>query len=851
MLDYLLNWNLQDNDLPPLLQEIGRVSPTITIPETDTEPENDPIEDSQIQHPSTLRPQSEDQRQVTHPLETIVSTSQPAPEPASSLQESTTRSTEHPIAQEHNESDSVEQARLPSTDSEQNLRSPIEIEDQQPLINHEPEVAASTEIELEAEEPPGVADQDREENLVVLESTTHTAQSSPQSITKAAEAEKQEQLVPSQVDPASFALGAPLPVLSTSPPNNTEQASVASPLRENRSASHNRGPPGAAERPCQASQDLPGPSIERRDFATSSNNNNNSGSAGLPIVNSAQPSPTRPSPSPQHAQIVNVESYSSTPEDLSYSIRLTIEKDDSIEQASRPHSRHDSSQESPEPTSRSMSSSSPPQPPKLLLDTLESNAPARPRTPADSSPSFSNMDPSIDRSHAQAVINKMFAKRQREHPPESKRGLLPSQILSESGTRSPSTIPDRPPQPQMPTSLRTVAIANSTVETATEVGPSEAPLAQDEGESGGSDSNVVPVAPMAPASSDEEELSDAEDDDASLLNDDLHLQPHEYIVPVPIEGRQASMIRDEIKNNKDILESYVEDPQGFQRIDKIEDILRRLRAIETHVDLIYTETQASQTMGPSTQIQHQTQWSYDNSIKFRFFGVLLDKLRAQDMHIILVINRDIERLAGIVETFLKGKFVNYKFPEIGRQADLTDVEGNVMVTVLSSDSSPIVRPPDLIVCLDGCMEAGQIRKENWAINPDRAIVPILHLVIPRTVDHIERYVSPNLNSKRRLHTVVATLGQLQLQGEIGRAILPHTPRTNEAADEIISFLASSDQDGQSADDWPLPSIGSIKDFIEFQSQQSQQSIVSPPPASVAAKRPLVSQFAVSNSRSFY
>lgn len=434
-------------------------------------------------------------------------------------------------------------------------------------------------------------------------------------------------------------------------------------------------------------------------------------------------------------------------------------------------------------------------------------------------------------------MKELIERRQREHEATytPTRRILKSAMYASAGTRSPSAIPDRSPLPQVPTSLRTVATTSSALARP----PQEAAPAppQDEGESGGSDSNVAPIVPIAPPSTDSE-LSDASDNE-SLLNDDLQLLPQEFIVPLPIEGRQASMYRDEIKHSKDILKAFAEDPQGFSELHKVDKVLQRLRGIETHVDLIYSESRTSQVIGASTQVQHQAQWSLDNSVKFRFFGTLLHKLRERDMHVILVIEKDDERLFDIVETFLRGKFVNFKSPTRGRQADLAHVEGNVMVTVLSSESSPVVRPPDLVVCLDGCLEAAQIRKKSWAMNPDRSVVPLIHLVIPRTVDHIQRYVSQNLNPRRRLHTIIASLAQFQ--GEYGHAMYAHGLRTDVAAEGVVAFLVASEEDGQAQADWPLPTIGSIKDLIEFQSQQSQETITSPPPGPVAsAKRPLVS-----------
>jgi hypothetical protein len=542
----------------------------------------------------------------------------------------------------------------------------------------------------------------------------------------------------------------------------------------------------------------------------------------------------------QNAQPVPVDANLSTQDDIAESIYTSVENNKiEAQNHTSPQSRHDSSQESPEPDTLPVTDSSPlPLPTTESLSILGSNTLLRSCTPIYSSPSI--MDGSI-----QQELNELLAKKQKENPCTPKRVLLPSKMFPNAATRSPSTIPDRSPMPQVATSLRAIAVSNSVVEApavpkapavttgsaAPEAGlPRLAPLqAVEEATSIEGNSEIASI-PVVSASTDDE-LSEA--DDASLLEDDLQLQPQEFIVPLPMSGRQANLYREEIKTHQDTLTAFIENFEGFDRVREIDKVLQRLQNIETHVDLIYSASLPSQDTGSSTQLQHQAQWSCDNSIKFRFIGTLLHKLQNRDIHIILVLENDDAQLFDIVETFLKGRFVNFKSPTRGHQADLARVEGNMMVTVLSRSSSPIVRPPNLIICLDGCAGAAEIRKNNWAVNPDQTAVPLLHLVVPQTVGHIMRYLSPTLTGKRRSHTILVTLAQLSSKGEIGRAML-HTPKTNEAADGVINFLT---REGLSAE-WPLPSIGSIKDVIDFQSQQLQEPAASPPRGSSVAKRAL-------------
>jgi hypothetical protein len=65
--------------------------------------------------------------------------------------------------------------------------------------------------------------------------------------------------------------------------------------------------------------------------------------------------------------------------------------------------------------------------------------------------------------------------------------------------------------------------------------------------------------------------------------------------------------------------------------------------------------------------------------------------------------------------------------------------------------------------------------------------------------------------------------------ELGKPIDGETPRANLAAEKIVEWLATDHQDI-----WPLTSIGSVKDVIEFQTQPVQ-STISPVPE--RTKRP--------------
>lgn len=570
----------------------------------------------------------------------------------------------------------------------------------------------------------------------------------------------------------------------------------------------------------------------------------------------------------QNAQVIALVADLNTQEEISESIRPTIETELCKHRGSS-ESRHDSSQETPERQlgSGSADKGSSPirQPPNHSLGTQDAKVPPRPFTPLPT-PSLLSMAGHSTGDEMARKLKELQEKAQRENPYTPTRRLgqstvTPSATAPEAsvaasisarrllrtnasptvldGTRSPSSVPDRSPAPQVPTSLRCVASIpiNSALRHAETAMIPEVQSGDAAAEATVTAEEPVPPAEIpAAAAHDDEELSDADDEDSvSVLNDDLHLAPEEYIVPLFIEGRQLDMYSGHISHHKELLEELLKDRHGFEPLGKIEGVLTYLQAIETHIDLVYAEADSSSWTNPTSesQAEFEVQFGMENSVKFRFLHTIFHHLRDHRKHIVIVTEHDNDALFHILETFCKAQHINYNLPTKGRQADPSHSEGDLSVSIFSSDASPILRTPDLIICLDGVQDAGLIRQKNWAQSTNDKLVPVLHLVIPHTLGHIERHISPTLDKRDRIHTILASLAQMR--GELGKPINEHTPRAPTAAANVVDWLISAEDDPFQ---WPLPSIGSVMDIIEFQTQLSQAA--TPPPAPERNKRPLVS-----------
>jgi hypothetical protein len=212
------------------------------------------------------------------------------------------------------------------------------------------------------------------------------------------------------------------------------------------------------------------------------------------------------------------------------------------------------------------------------------------------------------------------------------------------------------------------------------------------------------------------------------------------------------------------------------------------------------------------------------------------------MHIVIALTDDNERLLGIVETFLKAQAIRHRYRAKSRTSNFSEGDGSVNVTLLLADSIFVIKPPDVIICLDGGATATEIRRKKWANNPERP-VPILELVIPRSVSHIDLCLSSQLSASLRLHTIILSLAQLYNNGDTGKPIV-ETPSPEEAAKHVAKYLVDLEEPGAEVPEWPLPNIHSIKGVVELVERSSQITQEKFPregtPPAPSTKRPLVS-----------
>ena len=398
-----------------------------------------------------------------------------------------------------------------------------------------------------------------------------------------------------------------------------------------------------------------------------------------------------------------------------------------------------------------------------------------------------------------------------------RRRKLQEQLPTGSGTRSPSVIPNQTP-PQAPqTSLRASNLSN---------------LAQE-----------MSPPPKPPITSVSLGITTAAKTDSATtdLLDEPRLDTGEYIVPLSMEGLQGDQYRKILWEDRDLIKEFVSRPHSADSpiVGNVRALLERIQDIEGHMDLINAGTLTQADVRP----EDQAMWDVNCSVKFRFLGALLDCLRERNIHIVLLGRPT--RFLDIVETFLKGKHIDYEYPSEMRKANPSQVKSALGVTLLPTSgeaAGAVIRSADLIISLDGTSSGSQVQGLRGTHLTDATfLAPVISPVIIKSAEHINRCIPPSVNSTERFRILISSMAHLRT--DAGKLPADY-PRAHAAAEEVARLLEPSGEVNNAHAEWALPLIGGVKDAVAFEETQLQFLVTSTMPTNTqdpvsAQKRVLV------------
>ncbi|KAF2153493.1 hypothetical protein K461DRAFT_293754 [Myriangium duriaei CBS 260.36] len=306
--------------------------------------------------------------------------------------------------------------------------------------------------------------------------------------------------------------------------------------------------------------------------------------------------------------------------------------------------------------------------------------------------------------------------------------------------------------------------------------------------------------------------------------------PLEFVVPIFFLGQQRDHYKQSIVWQKKFLENFMLEvwPEDSPMITKAKELIERLRQVTSHPDLMNEESFSQDQMDARVKAQ----WDRGCSTKFRFVESLLSELAQRNIHVVI----DIEagRLLNIMDNFLTG--LGAQHVTAGSGNSFTN-EDTLRVTLLPKHFPANLLPKaDLVVAFEGSVELIEDQRAELRKRDDKTVAPLLYLVVPKTVEHIERYLSEaryaSLSPIRRLTILVENTHHLRLEAGYRQE---HDQDSKNSAASIAKFVSK----GCRFNDWPideLPSL-SIRDSYS-DSQATTVSDVSVSSAPKTSKRPL-------------
>ncbi|KAG9646693.1 hypothetical protein KCU64_g10428, partial [Aureobasidium melanogenum] len=244
-------------------------------------------------------------------------------------------------------------------------------------------------------------------------------------------------------------------------------------------------------------------------------------------------------------------------------------------------------------------------------------------------------------------------------------------------------------------------------------------------------------------------------------------------------------------------------PADSELAQQARDFVVQLHYIVNHLDLNNSGTSSASQTSQSLQAE----WDMTMSSKFRFLKSLLDAAKRHNLHIALLV--DPGRLAAILQNFLQGISIMYNV--IDGQNNVINHESTATILLTSVGNTYVSSLDiDMVVVLDGSMSSGIITRTQKMLSQD-TLVPTLSLVIPLSIEHVERCLPSTLSEAERLHVLISTVTNERLAA--GWQSRGADTDFESKASNIISWVLNP---GEA--DWPFYGLPNLQ-LVEALSSQ--------------------------------
>ncbi|KAK3707652.1 hypothetical protein LTR37_012000 [Vermiconidia calcicola] len=284
-----------------------------------------------------------------------------------------------------------------------------------------------------------------------------------------------------------------------------------------------------------------------------------------------------------------------------------------------------------------------------------------------------------------------------------------------------------------------------------------------------------------------------------------------YTIPISLAGHQRDQYALMVYYYRDMIPRFLAAASpDTALVEEAKHFVERVRRVAMHPDLDNDETLTQYDVEPS----QQASWDVSCSTKFRFLKELFECLRGSNIHIVVASSPG--RIVDMLENFFRGIGVQYDRPTEISQSSI--YSGSFKITLLATDIEEVSSGhADLVIAMDNLVRHDTAPVRDFRNHHDQGWAPMITLVVPKTIEHVERTISPTLPDLARARALVN--GVYQLKTDAGK-LEEGQLAPQEAAIALGQYLTSADNEAE----WPLVSLGQLHDLESQTESDIEQTI---------------------------
>ncbi|GIZ47050.1 hypothetical protein CKM354_001015100 [Cercospora kikuchii] len=288
-----------------------------------------------------------------------------------------------------------------------------------------------------------------------------------------------------------------------------------------------------------------------------------------------------------------------------------------------------------------------------------------------------------------------------------------------------------------------------------------------------------------------------------------------HLVPVAPSPQQRDQYQNNIYFDRELIaEVLAKHSLEGDLLGRANAFLQRLRNTAMHPDLINPET-----LSQKAENEVQARWDISCSAKFGFLNEFIANLSDQNLHIAVVAHGD--RIPKMLQNFLQGVKVPCKrwTHPTAHDADLSPANLCLKVSIVDLDADTQgVQPADVVIAMDPLVDHQhplvRAARRTSVGDEDAQWAMLLVLVMPRTIEHLEKCLQADMSPAAR--TKVLVKATHEMRKEAGRL-----ESTQASVKDAASAIAEYMEDTTGAAEWPIAGLSQLEE-LESQTESDIQ-----------------------------